>query len=54
MAEAAAKREATKKGSDAAGTEETGGVQHYVGGEVVPTFDEMIAGEDDGLSLYAF
>ena len=44
---AAAKREAAKKGSGVVGTEETGGAQHYMGGEVVPTFEDMISGDDD-------
>ena len=52
----AEKREAVKKGSDAAGTEETVGSQHYVGREVVPIFEEMISGEDDDgiTSVYGF
>ena len=45
-AAAAAKRDAVKKGSDAVGTEETAGQQHFIGGEVVPTFDKMISGDD--------
>ena len=62
LAESNAKKEAKQKGSDAAGTEETGGVQHHVGSEVlVPTFKEMLAdagedsdGDDDVLSGHTF
>ena len=46
-AENAAKQEAAMKEADSAGTEETGGEQHYIGNEVVPKFEEMIEGEYD-------
>ena len=42
-----AKQETAKKRSDATGTKETSGVQHYMGREIVPTFGDAVAGEDD-------
>ena len=53
------RRAAWNKGSNVAGTNKdtTGGGQYFVGGEVVPTFEEAISSENDDegwTTSYAF